>query len=285
MNVTAAVTTFGRDWKTVKRALESILSQTVPAMEILLVDDNPAGSPFTEGILLGLRDLPGVTYLTRGGNFGVSEARNLALQKANGEWIAFLDDDDRWLPDKLEKQLRETEAHPDAALIYGGGQILDDAGKDLGLTWQTTVFRGTLSFRDMLENDFVGSTSQPLIKTEAALSAGGFRKMPALEDYELWIRIAEKSAFYGIPEVVFLKHMEEGTHRSANNKNLFLGYRMIYETWKAEYKKDARARKGILRNILRVGVKGLIPAAVPFGFRWAFACVRERLERGKDGKV
>ena len=280
MTVSAVITTCGRGWNTVRRALESVLRQSCPVSEILLVDDNPPGSEYTEEIRKGLAAFPAVRYLTRGRNCGVAEARNFALENASGDWIAFLDDDDRWLPDKIEKQLAAAQAHPEAGLIYALGTICDASGKDIGPVWQASVFKENPGFLDMLARDHVGSTSQPLIRTETIRSLGGFHPLPAAEDYELWIRIAERYELYGIPEFVYIKHMERGAHVSRNNGNYFHACCAIYAEWKQEYRRHAAARKGICRNIIRGGIKAGDPAVIPYCFIWAFACMDVKTGKG-----
>lgn len=84
------------------RAIRSVLAQTYPALEIVVVIDGP--DPDTEAALKAIRD-PRVRIMPLRGSVGAAEARNIGVQNAKGDWIAFLDDDDEWLPEKIAKQM------------------------------------------------------------------------------------------------------------------------------------------------------------------------------------
>ena len=101
-DISVIITTHNR-CKLLPRALESVLKQSRPADEIIIVDD--ASSDDTSAWLK--QQEHACTVLTLPQQQGVSAARNAAIRHANGEWLAFLDDDDSWLPDKLEQQLRK----------------------------------------------------------------------------------------------------------------------------------------------------------------------------------
>src|SRR5450631_4169449 len=103
----------------VRAALMSIHSQTVKPAEILLIDDG--SSPENQEKLKELSDLATIVFNPR--NMGVSKARNFGAQIAKGEWLAFLDDDDSWVPDKQERQIRYLEAHPEVDALGGGATI------------------------------------------------------------------------------------------------------------------------------------------------------------------
>ena len=115
MNVTGIITSYNREAEVVEQAIQSMLNQTHPIMEVIVVDDNPNGSLFSDELLKMCSKYPLVRYLKQDGNKGACAARNLGIKNANGEIIGFLDDDDIWLPEKLEKQLKPFEG--------GGGRI------------------------------------------------------------------------------------------------------------------------------------------------------------------
>lgn len=268
IRITAAITTYKRDWYKIERAIESILAQTYPVEEILVVDDNEKGSPYTKVILEEIEKYDSVRYLTKDGNFGVSEARNYAIRLANCPYIAFLDDDDIWYPDKIEKQVEVLEKHPLAGLVFTQGHELLESGENKGLSWSSRNFNEIPTYFDMLEKDHVGSASNPLINVSAVKRIGLFRKMPAVEDYDLWINMSKYYTIYGIEEPLYGRYMSNEEHVSTNHKNVYWGYRIIYSRHKESYGEYKRIRRSMLRNIVREGIKGCQISVIPFCFLW-----------------
>ena len=155
---TAAITTYRRDWSLIERAVISIENQTCGVKEILLVDDNIDGSEFTEKILEGIKAHPLVRYLTYPGNRGVALARNYAINHAESDYIGFLDDDDEWLPRKIEFQELVFSKHPEAGLVFGKGTKRYENGKEAE-TWSSGMFKFNPSYHDMLYGDSGGYPS------------------------------------------------------------------------------------------------------------------------------
>lgn len=271
--VTAVITTYHRDWKMLLRAINSVLNQTVPAYELLLVDDNGLGSPFQKEIEQKITKIEQIRYIPMKENGGVAAARNLAITEAKGDILGYLDDDDEWCQDKLEKLLPLFDEETVPALVFGTGLvIMHDNGKEQ-FNWQWRVFKKRPSYADMLYTDYVGSASAPLIRTDVLRSTGGFLgiKQPAAEDYELWIRIARKHQLCGIKDVVFIKHNETTEHVSGNLRRVGWGFRNIYRINREDYKKEPRAKAAILWNICRTGVRGLDVTVIPYIFAWLWS--------------
>lgn len=180
--------------RTLKRAVDSVFSQGRFDLELIVVDDG--SSDETPAILESYG--PKVRALAQE-NQGVSAARNAAISAAQGEFVAFLDADDEWLPGKLERQLRAFEEHPQAGLVATGACIVDPAGNVLDAA--TLDARGRLLERMLFANLVV--TSSVLVR-RACLQG-----LPALfrveltsfaEDWELWIRLAARHEFVILPE-------------------------------------------------------------------------------------
>ncbi len=270
--VTAVITTCRRSWEILERAIRSIEGQTYPVEELLLIDDNAKDSPFSERICQELVSHPLVRYISLGGNSGVGTARNKAIEVAKGNLLAYLDDDDEWFPEKIEEQVALFETHPGLGIAFGiGMKWNDDTEEDEGYTWSYTIFKEQPKFQDMLANDHIGSASHPLILLKALKDTGGFRPkdlMPAVEDYELWIRIVQKYPAFGLKKGLYRKHMNNQEHVSRNRTRTFMGYRYIYEEFKAYYLKDRYARKCILWNVTREGIKAKNIGVLPYFLQW-----------------
>ena len=276
LRVTAVITTYHRTWAMLQRAVNSVLQQTVPVYELLVIDDNGPESPYRAEIAREAAKHPALRYLPLERNSGVAAARNRALTEARGDVVGYLDDDDEWCPDKLEKLLPLFDAAPDVALVFGTGWVVKhDTGKEHH-NWQWEVFKPTPTYADMLYTDYVGSASAPLLRLDALRETGGFRTegQPAAEDYELWIRIAQAHALRGTRETVFIKHDETSEHVSGSLRKVGLGFRSIYRLHRADYAALPAAHTAILWNICRTGVRGLDPTVLPYVFAWLFSRMR-----------
>ena len=159
----------------IRRSIDSALAQTVPPLEILVVDD---GSRDNTAEVVGAYPKP--VRLIRQENGGPGAARNHGARVARGEWIGLLDADDAWLPHKLEAQrpytVSEKTGVVHAAVVSGSKQSIP-AVADFGLLWNRNVVK----------------TSTVLIRRAAFMEVGGFdedRSLIGVEDYNLWLRMA-----------------------------------------------------------------------------------------------
>ncbi len=277
--VTAVITTCRREWRYIERAVQSVLKQTYPVLEVLIVDDNTTPSPYSESILTAIEGMDRVRYIAMGQNGGVSRARNKGIEKARGELIGFLDDDDEWLPEKLSLQVALFQQEPSLGLVFGiGRRVEDDTGKE-GLTWNHEIFKERPVYQEELQQDYVGSTSHPLMRLDAVKALNGFRvkNQPAVEDYELWIRMSERYPIRGIDQPLYIKHMVAGEHISRNRARTFAGYKNIYLIHKEEYRHLPAARLQRLRDISREGIRARKPEVIPYFVQWLFLSLRMKI--------
>ena len=250
-SVSVIITTYHRPVSLLKKALESALAQTAPAQEILIVDDNETGSALSAQIRELCGQYEGVEYIKQDGNTGPSAARNAGARRASGQFLAFLDDDDLWMPEKLEKQLLVFEhGSPALGLVYCHGIQRDQSGDEHD--YYNLYSRRTPAYLDMLGFDEIGSTSGPLIRKSCFDDAGGFWEgLPSHEDYELWIRISKKYAIDCAAEKLFVYNTHDGEHVSGSKANAYLGQRDIYLRYRRDLRRypDIRIRR--LNNVIR----------------------------------
>ena len=193
--------------KTISVAINSVLKQTYPNWELLVIND--CSKDGTAEMVNAFSD-PRIRLLKNENNFGVSISRKRGMEEANGEWIAVLDSDDAWAPDKLEKQIRLAE-ETGAELIFTGSAFMDEEGNPIN--WQLHV-PATLSYRSLLKQNLV-SNSSVLVKTDL------YRKHYAIgdemhEDYAIWLGITrEGKTAYGIDEPLLIYRVAN-TSKSSN---------------------------------------------------------------------
>lgn len=215
--VSAVITTYKRPFDIIKRAAESILNQTYENIELIIVDDSPSDYDLRDEVQ-SMMDALGerVKYIQHEKNMGACAARNTGLKAAEGEYIAFLDDDDEWLPEKIEKQL-EKFSNQEIALVYCGYYVVDTCNNTKKV-FQTTYRKGKV-FGELIYANFIGSTSFPLIKKSVIEKLGGFdEKMKAAQDYEMWLRIAKEYKIDYVEEPLVNYYVHEGEQITKNHK-------------------------------------------------------------------
>ena len=168
----------------IRTAIESCLSQTYAPCEIVVVDDAS-----TDGTAAVAESFPSPVRVIRlSENSGVSVARNRGVHASKGDWIAFLDADDWFLPEKLELQRRCASENEHAVLIYTGFRVIDFNGSESeGKFFPPSQLLPMLRYRNRLH---VGSV---LLRRDAFDAIGGFD--PALQnaqDWDFWLRIAAR---------------------------------------------------------------------------------------------
>ena len=197
-SVSVIIPTYNRR-ESLRRALTSVFQQTVPPLEVLVVDD---GS--TDGTKEMVRaEFPQVTYFFQK-NRGVSKARNRGITEARGEWIAFLDSDDEWMPRKLEKQLHALHQAPQYRICHTN-EIWIRNGKRVNPRKIHQKYGGYI-FPHCLPLCII-SPSSVLIHRSLFLEYGMFDEaLPAVEDYDLWLRICAHEAVLYLDEPLIRKY-------------------------------------------------------------------------------
>ena len=170
-------------------ALESARQQTFTDFEVVIVDDGSTDD--TIGVIEPFLADPRFT-LIRQENQGTAGARNTAISRSRGEWIAFLDCDDMWEPNKLEAQARLIEEYPRAALIFSNGTEFTEDG-DFGPFYRKReVFPDGAGLRRIVECNCFWTCSV-MVRRQDVLDAGMLRKdLPGVDDFDLWLKILER---------------------------------------------------------------------------------------------
>ena len=210
-------------------AVESVLSQTFADFELLIVDDGSTDS--TEERLTPYREDPRVKYFQQE-NQGQSIARNLALQHAQGEFICFLDSDNAWVPDKLEKQLAVFERTPEVEVVYGDIITIDESGNELSRD-NMARHSGFVAFQ-MLKDNFV-SMNTAMARRRCFDELGGMGgKRRVADDYDLWLRFSARYRFRYIPEY-FAYYRVMGDQISSDKSGRFESNEAIIHDFRRQF--------------------------------------------------
>ena len=181
MNISVIIPTWNRAERLVN-ALQSVFSQSLLATEVIVVDDGSTDD--TREIVRN--QFPDVRYLFQQ-NKGVSSARNTGIKAASGDWIALLDSDDHWQPDKLKQQCEQLCASPDYKICHSD-EIWIRNGRRVN-PMKKHAKQGGHIFRQCLPLCAI-SPSAVLIHRDLFNEVGLFdERLPACEDYDLWLRI------------------------------------------------------------------------------------------------
>ena len=248
--VSVVITTYKRSFKVVRRSIDSVLAQTYVPIEIILVDDNNVGDEYRKSIMEELRKYPLINHVKHERNSGAQMSRNDGIRNAKGKYVAFLDDDDEWMSDKIEKQMRLF--NNEVGLVYCNGYRIDyESGEEKERIYSKTVpLKKTVSFEDMLYKDYIGTTTQAIIHKDVFDVCGLFDvDQPARQDYEMWLRISKSFKCVGIDEPLFKHYIHQNEQISKDAKKAFIGYKNIYYKYKNDYKKNIFAKINILRSI------------------------------------
>ena len=201
--VTVFIPVYNRE-RYVKDAIDSILTQTFPDFELLLVDD---GSTDDSAAAIESYKDPRIRLERNEQNLGIPRTRNRGLELARGKYIAMLDSDDAAYPERLAKQVAFLDAHPDYAAIGSWSRPMDDAGRPFKKIKQQPVevdeVKAHLLFRCCLNNRSVTGRA-------AMLREFGYRNdFPRCQDYDLLANLAGRYKLGNLPEVLVLGRVHD----------------------------------------------------------------------------
>jgi hypothetical protein len=211
--VSVIIPTFNRR-AYVQEAIDSVLAQTYTGYEIIVIDD---GS--TDGTGEALRERYGdkIVYEWQE-NQGESVARNRGIALAQGEYIAFLDSDDLWLPEKLEKQVAYLGEHPEVGAVFAESWVIDAAGQKLGDDKASNgITAEDLSLQGLCYDDALLLPSSAVFRQTALQRAGGFdTEIHHGEDYEFFARVRMVCLFSHLAEPLAC-HRRHGLNQSIHS--------------------------------------------------------------------
>lgn len=184
---------------TIKETVESVLCQTFQDYELIIINDGSTDS--TVEVILSISD-PRIKLFNYP-NAGLSASRNRGVTHAKGEYISFIDADDLWTPDKLEKQLNKLQENPQAVLAYSWTDYINESSKFLYSGSHITA-NGNV-YEKLLLTNFLENGSNPLIRRQVLTEVGGFdESLSAAEDWDMWLKLAIRYEFAAVPSTQIL---------------------------------------------------------------------------------
>lgn len=210
------------------RALKSVLSQTYQPLEVIVVDD--ASQDNTSEVVEGFGEGT-FRYIRHEENKGGSAARNTGIRAARGKFIAFLDSDDAWTPNKLERTLEVFASDPECGVVYSAHRIIRGSGTTEA--HRANNPEGWIR-AELLKSAVVGTTSAVVVRRNCFARAGLFdESLPSCQDWDMWIRIAEHCKFRRISEPL-VRYYWHGDQISTNFDATYQGRMAIWNKYERE---------------------------------------------------
>jgi glycosyltransferase involved in cell wall biosynthesis len=243
--------------RTIEACVKSVIAQTLQPRKIIVVDD---GSTDRTIEVLGSIDCPYLRII-RTSHGGVSRARNLGVGVTDSDFVAFLDSDDAWNEEKLQRQVDALTIDSDAAVAYCGIIHMDEAGNDIAGTTSIPFFKGNV-FLDLLHyaKPLYGSASGVIVRRSALIETGGFdEEMAFSEDIDLWVRLAERYTYTYTTYVGVRIRISStsATRRHDPHRDILLHvqhFRFLGK-WSRQYPLPWRRRHVELKKIVLLAVK------------------------------
>lgn len=215
--VSVIITTYGRP-KFLKNAIESVLCQSYKNIEIIVVDDNIEKSierEATENLIKN--NFQTIKYIKNKENRGACFSRNVGINSSKGEYIAFLDDDDEFFREKIEKQLIHLQKinlkDKKVSIISCQMRIINEEEKKIGVS-KYNLLKEANDLKDFLNGVYISGTSSLLIEKKALLKVNGFSEIESCQEALLILKLLENGyKFSSLKEELVL-------YRKHNNGNI-----------------------------------------------------------------
>lgn len=232
----------GNAERTIGRTLRSVQAQTIRAIEIIVVDDGSTDRG-PELVRAAMASDPRITIHSQP-NSGVATARNTGIKLARADFVAPVDADDLWTPQKLEWQLRAFEGAPNVGLVYC---FFDAIDADDRLLWPGArrQVEGR-ALEALLREDFIGNGSNAMMRRDLLLDVGGYdpllREQGAQggEDWQVGLKLAERCEFACVPDVMVGYRRMRG-NMSGNAAQMLRSAQLVAEPFRKAYPQYAPA--------------------------------------------
>jgi glycosyltransferase involved in cell wall biosynthesis len=240
-----------------KRSVTSVLAQTFEDFELIIVDDHSTDD--TVSVVRSFSD-PRIRYMLNNRANGASGARNVGIFSAKGKWVAFLDDDDVWLPEKLGYQY---ELAQNVNKVVG--LICTDYGIYKDKQNNPIIFKNRPSgwVKDrLLYGGIIGCLSSVCVRIDVLKAIEGFdERFPSCQDQDLFIRVAELSQFAHVPKTLVYMYQELRNRIGQDHKSKLDGYILFRNKYSSLIEKSVRLR---YRHESRIFIYALLQSEKSF---------------------
>jgi glycosyltransferase involved in cell wall biosynthesis len=242
--VSIIIPTFNRN-ETLKRAVKSALDQTFEAIEIIVIDDASDISP--EKMVASFNDSR-IKFIRHNLNRGGAAARNTGINASIGNYIAFLDSDDEWLPEKLSSQIRCLENRSiHFGAHYSGLTIISSKNEIVGIRSPSAA--GDISTQ-LYASNCIGPLSSVVVRRNALDQCGLFDEdLPSCQDWDLYIRLSQHFKFECTEKALVNYYLGKNSITS-NPMAKAIGHRRIVEKYMAHIKRD---RNALYKQLITIG--------------------------------
>ena len=192
------------------RAIKSVLNQTFKDFELIIVDDGSTDN--TKQVVEKFqKEDSRIKYIWQENSGAPARPKNTGIKNAKGNYIAFLDDDDEWLPEKLEKQLKLFESSSNLGFVGCNILVTNNKNKKSSKVYKMPTYSESIFFEKLFEGNFILTSSCVVIKREVLNKIGLFdENLKFGDDWDLWLRIAKKYKFDFAPEFLIKYYIHGG---------------------------------------------------------------------------
>lgn len=207
----------------INRAVAGVAAQTLPVHEIIIIDDGST-DPTVAAVQAMAREDRRIRLIALPERVGAARARNLGAAEARGDLIAFLDSDDRWHPTKLERQSALLAHNPEAPAAFTGISY-----RYLDRRPFTRTPPSMVDAELLYQGNVLGTCSTALVRRDDFAAVGGFEPdLPSCQDWDLWLRLADRGPLLAVPEPLTEYFFDERASISSDAMAVIRGHERVH---------------------------------------------------------